>query len=102
MKGINRSKHFHLIKALINLKELIQDGPTPELETYQGELEKLYKNYERILKELSIIIDEYEEKHTQIKVQYLGRKLKALKKELPVEKLDYHVLIENIWISYNT
>lgn len=101
MRGINRSKHSHLISALAQLQGLLRGDPAmQEITVYLEELEKMYKNYEQNLTELSVLIAEYEDMHNEVKVQYLGKKLKELRKGIPADNPDFVMLIENIRLGY--
>ncbi|RQO64829.1 hypothetical protein DBR43_31610 [Pedobacter sp. KBW06] len=107
MQGINKAKHVHLIDALLHMERLLSSEQgacacVQQTAQYRQELEDMHGNYERLLEELSGQIRAYEALFSQVKVQYLGKKLKALKKEIPVEKPAFKVLIKNIRLTYNT
>ncbi len=66
------------------------------------ELEMMHRRYERTLADLSALIADYETLFSEVKVQYLGKKLKELKKEIPAEKPAFVMLVENIRLAYGT
>jgi len=107
MQGINKAKHAHLIDALLQMERLLsreqrECGCIQQTAAYRLELEDMHVNYQVLLKNLSVQITAYEALFTQVKVQYLSKKLKELKKEISGEKPALRMLIENIRIAYGT
>lgn len=107
MQGINKAKHVHLIDALLHMERLLSGEQMEcaciqQTAEYRRELEDMHSNYERLLEELSGQISAYEALFSQVKVQYLSRKLKELKKEISEEKPAFRMLTENIRIAYGT
>lgn len=107
MHGINRSRHEHLKDALLQMHGLLKECNLEccclqQAADYNRELESMYQNYQRLLKELSRQITDYEILYIEVKVQFLGKKLKQLKKEIPTEKSAFSVLQASIKLAYNT
>lgn len=107
MQGINRSKHEHLRKALLQLTHLSNEGKKDhdflqQAGDYREKLESLFSNYEQLLDDLERLIAEYELLYTYVKTHVLGRKLKELKKEIHTEEPSFLLLVENIHVSYGT
>ncbi|TCC96822.1 hypothetical protein [Pedobacter psychroterrae] len=125
MHGISKSKHKHLIDALLQLKNLspatenelnetegvLHDKVEREGErasdltaTLTEELEELYLTYNITLQSLGIIIKNYDELYKFIKTEYVGKRLKALKKNMPADKehIDSKSLRDNIHTVYGT
>lgn len=66
------------------MEGLLGDGQKDDMDVQQArdyiwELDKMYQRYEYLLK-VSIQITAYEVLYSEVRVQFLGRKLKALKK----------------------
>lgn len=107
MQGINKAKHIHLTEAMFQLERLLSkkeenSADLYQTEKYRKELEKMYENYHRLLTEVSHQIDDYEDLYIKVKTQYLGKKLKKLKKEIPEQEPSFVRLIENIHTIYGT
>jgi hypothetical protein len=107
MKGINQPQHQHLLKALQQLERLLSEDPCGQESllqalAYRYKLETMHSNYKKLLKELSKQITAYEVLYNDVKVQFLGKKLKELKKEITYEKPDFLLLLENIRLAYGT
>ncbi|MES2458227.1 MAG: hypothetical protein V4594_21900 [Bacteroidota bacterium] len=107
MQGINKAKHVHLIDALLQLERLLAHGRIEcaciqQTAEYRLKLEDMHLNYERLLEELSGLIGVYEELFNQVKVQYLSKKLKEMKKEISIERPAYRMLAENIRLAHRT
>jgi hypothetical protein len=107
MHGISRSRHEHLKDALLQMEGLLKEcdlepSCLQQAMEYNRELESMYQNYQRLLKELSRQITDYEILYIEVKVQFLGKKLKQLKKEIPVEKPAFSVLQASIKLAYGT
>eukprot|EP01132_Coremiostelium_polycephalum_P019280 gene19280-22937_t len=80
--GISRSKHAHLMDALFHLEKLLeqQEGQL-QTEVYRELLERLYTDYGKKLSELGVLIGEYEQLFNEIKVHFVARTLKEMKKK---------------------
>lgn len=107
MQGINQSKHQHLLDALLQMERLLvseqrECACVHQTAEYRRELEDMHLNYRRLLDELSRQISAYEDLFSQVKTQYLGKKLKELKKKIPTEKPAFVRLVENIRLTYGT
>jgi hypothetical protein len=107
MQAISKKRHERLKDALLQMKGLLSDGQKEcsclqQVEDYNRELETMYRNYDRLLKELSRQITAYEILYSEAKVQFLGRKLKALKKEIPTEMPAFVMLQASIRLAYGT
>lgn len=107
MHGISKSRHEHLHNAMLQMEELLSSndrdcGFLHQAADYDRELESMYQNYERLLKELSSQITAYEILYSEVKVQFLGRKLKELKKEIPSEMPAFAMLQASIRLTYGT
>ncbi|MDO7742309.1 MAG: hypothetical protein MUP99_01005 [Pedobacter sp.] len=108
MQGINKSKHLHLLKALSQLEEFSSDNDTigfnhsMEVKEYRHELDLMYNNYHKLLNNLEQHIIAYDELHKKVKIQYLGRKLKELKRAAPQEENAFASLITATLRSYGT
>ena len=86
MQGINKAKHAHLIDALLNFQQVTsQNNLNPDdvdqAKLYNVELKRRYRKYELLLQELASHIEAYEELSSAVRVQFLGRRLKELKKQ---------------------
>lgn len=98
---------MHLIDALLQMERLLSENKQAneclqQTVEYRVELESMYKNYEKLLEKLANQISKYEALYGHIKIQYLDKKLKELKKEIPVEKPAFAMLTENIRLAYGT
>jgi soluble cytochrome b562 len=104
MQGISQSKHQHLVDALLQMEQVLKQNRecVEQAVEYRVELESMHKNYERLLDKLANQISEYEALYAHVKIQYVGKKLKELKKEIPVEKPAFALLTENIRLAYGT
>ncbi len=104
MQGISNARHVHLIDALLQLEQLLNKECEclQKAGEYRVELEAMHSNYERLLDELGKQIMEYELLYSHVKIQFLGKKLKELKKEISVEMPTFPTLVRNIRIAYGT
>lgn len=108
MQGINKSKHIHLLKALSQLEEFPNDNNAAEynflaeVKKYRHELDLMYSNYHKLLSNLEQHIIAYDELHKKVKIQYLGRKLKELRRAAPQEDNVFASLITDTLRSYGT
>ena len=108
MQGISQSKHQHLVDALLHLEMLLSkddDATGADLQQaadYRLELEGMHRQYESLLIELSKVIVDYQDLFGRVKVQFLSKKLKTLKKQIPVDKPAMRLLVKNIQVAYGT
>ena len=107
MQGINKSKHVHLLKALNQLEEIVSDGDRSynqllQVREYRNELDLMYANYQKMLINLEQHIIAYDELHKKVKIQYLGRKLKELKKTAHKEDITFASLLSKTIRPYGT
>ena len=107
MQGISKTKHKHLADALLQLERLLsrdfkQDTEIQQALEYRKELELMHTEYERLLLDLSGIIDDYNELFGKVKIQFLSPKLKELRKHVPQDKPVFRLLTENIRMVYGT
>lgn len=107
MQGISQSKHQHLIDALLKLEKLLgkdfkQDADRQQAAVYHMELDAKHTEYERLLLELSHVIDGYNQLFEKVKIQFLSPKLKEMRKNVPQDKAVFTLLRENIHIVYGT
>lgn len=107
MQGINRKQYGHIVDALLRMERLLSDRQKEcttlkQAEDYKRDLESMYINYERLLKELSEQITAYEILYSEVKVQFLSKKLKEMKKEIPPEKPAFVMLQTSIKLVLGT
>ena len=107
MQGINKAKHAHLMDALLGLERLVSrqgadDKCLHEIVAHRHQLAKKVEDYDRLLTELGKLITDYEVLYSEVKVQFLAKKLKSLKKDVTVEKSSFCMLVENIQLAYGT
>ncbi|TKC12795.1 hypothetical protein FA048_04030 [Pedobacter polaris] len=107
MQAISKKRHERLRDALLQMKGLLSDGQKEcsclqQAEDYNRELETMYRNYDCLLKELSRQITAYEILYNEVKVRFLGKKLKELKKEIQTEKPAFVTLQASIKLAYET
>lgn len=105
MHGISKSRHEHLKDALLQMDGLLKECNLDccyiqQAADYNRELESLYQNYQRLLKELSRQITDYEFLYIEVNVQFLGKKLKQLKTVISTEKPAFSVLQSSIKLAY--
>jgi hypothetical protein len=105
MHGISKRRHGHLKHALLQMEGLLEGrnrecGCLQQAADYSRELETMYQNYEQLLNDLSRQINAYEILYSEVKVQFLGKKLKELKKEIPAEKPAFVMLQASIRLAY--
>ena len=104
MQGINRKQYGHIVDALLRMERLLSDrqkecSSLKQAEDYKRDLESMYSNYERLLKELSEQITAYEILYSEVRVQFLYRMLKELKKQIPPEKPAFVMLQASIRLA---
>ncbi len=107
MQGLSKSKHVHLVDALRHLESLLNGREQececlPQTAALRRELESMHGNYERLLDELAKQITDYEVLYSHVKIQFLGRKLKELKKEMTTEQPDFVAMVDGIRLAYGT
>ena len=107
MQGISKARHEHLTDALLQLESLLsteqqESGCLEQAADYRERLEALHQSYERILTDLAWQIEAYEALYSQVKVQFLGKRLKELKKDMHGRQPAYPLLQANIRLAYGT
>ncbi len=105
MQGINKAKHAHLIDALHHLQQIIQQADTPcaqQAAAYSVALKDKYSEYEILLRELAIQIEAYEDLFAEVKVQFLGRKLRELKRQTLLPQPTFSVLRNAMHLEHST
>ena len=107
MQGINKAKHAHLMDALLGLERVLNipgadDNFLQEIDEHRDRLETMVADYDRLLSELAYLITDYEVLYSEVKVQFLAKKLKNLKKEINVEKPAFVILQSSIRLAYGT
>jgi len=124
MHGINRSRHLHLIESLLLLEELLHEekellindatGNNMENKTatenyqntsqvaanYRAELEEIYSLYHVELASLAETIDRYDKLFNHLKIEYVSKKLKDLKRRNDLEGIRNERLKDNIHTAY--
>jgi len=111
MQGINKTRHEHLIGALLQLESIRsmehqESGCLEQAADYRERLETMHQNYECILTDLAWQIEGYEALYSQVKVQFLGKKLKELKKSILTDRATTEPILNrlhhNIQLAYGT
>ena len=69
---------------------------------YRQEMETMMSNYDLLVQELPNQIGDYLELYGEVKIKFLGTKLKELKKEIPEQSLVFCILQHNIRLTYGT
>lgn len=124
MHGINRSRHLHLIESLLLLEELlheekellISDAAGNNMENkavaenyqntsqaaaaYRAELEEIYSLYHMELASLAETIERYDKLFNHVKIEYVSKKLKDLKRRNDLEGVRVERLKDNIHTAY--
>lgn len=125
MHGINRSRHLHLIESLLLLEELlheekellINDAAGNNMENnkiatenyqntsqtaanYRAELEEIYSLYHVELASLAETIERYDKLFNHVKIEYVSKKLKDLKRRNDLEGVRVERLKDNIHTAY--
>ena len=123
MHGINRSRHLHLIESLLLLEGLLleqgkqvtdADGreatDEPVIANYQmsfhaaaayrTELQEIYSAYLVELSSLAETINKYDKLFHYVKVEYVSKKLKDLKRRDDLERERLARLKDNIHTAY--
>lgn len=103
MNGISRKKHQQLIELLSSLEVLMDKntdaGALQETRLYRTQLTVMISDYEKKLRELALLIDSYEALHALVKTQFIGKKLRELRKEISSNDQDFSVLMKNIELA---
>ena len=122
MHGISRTRHAHLVDALLQLenifagieRNLVASGsqvaghqlkviPTSaELKTKRMELENSHEVYLDMLDALAFQIAAYEDLFADIKVRYVVNRLKELKKHVQLNSTAAEKLSAGISLAYGT
>ncbi|WP_205780547.1 hypothetical protein [Mucilaginibacter limnophilus] len=121
MHGISKSKHEHLMDALLQLENLLlmettahtevtdPETGTQEMEsTYKSvkktraELEELFSTYNVALGSLATMIQRYEELYNYSRVEYLAKVLKELRRRANPADDQFKLMKENIQTVYRT
>ena len=111
MQAISKGKHVQMINALFQLEELLghdeQNCSYVKLSAdYRRELETMQINYQSLLGNLAEHISAYEALSAYVKVHFLGKKLKELKKHIPPNNITSipapGMLHHNIQLIYGT
>lgn len=107
MQGISKAKHAHLMDALLGLERLVSkqcadDNCMQEIVAHRDRLQTIFGDHGRLLTELAILITNYEVLYSEVKVQFLAKKLKEIKKEIAVEKPAFVMLRSSIRQAYGT
>lgn len=107
MQSINKIKHKHLTDALQQLAHLLKQNNSnaktvEQAAIYHQELETMMTDYDRLIAELAILIEAYHTTYDQVKIRFLGVKLKELKKEVPERSPVFYQLRQNIQQVHGT
>ena len=111
MRGITKGKHVHMIDALLQLEELLtheqpECGCSQQARDYRRELAAMHANYELLLEKLAEQVSTYETLFGDVKINFLSRKLKELKKGIPADHAasisSLAMLHHNIQLAYGT
>lgn len=107
MQGINKAKHVHLVDALLQLERLMDQGSLlgqdlKKAEDLRLRLAEMYQGYEQLLDDLALHIAEYKDLFNEVKIQYLGKKLKELKKQERLERSGFVELMDHARLAYGT
>ena len=122
MHGISRTRHVHLVDALLQLENIfagierklvdsgLQTGGRPlkviptsaELKAKRLELENSHEIYLDMLGTLAFHIAAYEDLFADIKVHYVGNRLKELKKHVQPNSIAAEKLRAGISLAYGT
>jgi hypothetical protein len=124
MNGISKSKHEHLIEALLQLENLLLEkgqvlsSDTDDLCDYEDpadiinackaagkarvELEEIYTSYNLTLESLSALIKKYDELYNFIRAEYISKRLKELKRSIQPDNIQFQSLRDNIRTVYRT
>ncbi|RYD89474.1 MAG: hypothetical protein EOP54_25555 [Sphingobacteriales bacterium] len=122
MQGISKSKHEHLMGALQHLEELLfsKEGLKVKRDEVlqedaadfqqvlrdaiqaREELQQLYVNYNLTLEDLALIISKYEKLYSHLRTDFVSKRLKELKREMPITDEQFKLLKEGIHTAYGT
>ena len=110
MQAISKGKHVHMIDALLQLEKLLiheqECNCLQQSADYRRELATMHANYEQLLEKLAEQISAYEALFGNVKVHFLSRKLRELKKDIPADRTAsipaLAMLHNNIQLAYGT
>ncbi|RYZ98553.1 MAG: hypothetical protein EOP47_19090 [Sphingobacteriaceae bacterium] len=123
MQGISKSKHEHLVEALQHLEGLLffsdndmklksqvqtENGSTDVQQDLKDaiiareELQQLYLSYNITLKSLAAIISKYDKLYYHLRSDFVAKRLKELKREMPITDEQFRLLRESIHSAYGT
>lgn len=104
MQGINRHRHVNLVETLLQLENKFANlaDEVADLKTKRVELENSYALYLQMLDALAFHIADYEDLFNDVKVNYVGNRLKELKKQMQSKSVDYDALKDSIVLAYGT
>lgn len=85
MQGINRTRHTHLVDALLRMENMFSaiehnEATVVHLKAKRVDLENSHRAYLEMLDALAFHITAYEDLFAYIKVRCVGNRLKELKK----------------------
>ena len=123
MHGISKSKHEHLIESLLLLEKLLAEeqalikradsalndngadiaeysGEHKLAAIYREELDQIYTQYNTILLSLSEVIERYDKLFNQVRLEYVSKKLKELKRKVNAGEVRFDLLKDNIHTAY--
>jgi hypothetical protein len=124
MHGISKSKHEHLIDSLILMEKIFQQemdmvkatgrkgrdfdstienykDASIEAGHYRTELSEAFSSYNKKLHSLAVLIEKYDELFRHVKVEFVGKKLKDLKRNIDVDSQRFEQLRSNIQTAYD-
>lgn len=122
MHGISRTRHAHLVDALLQLENIFADiernliasglqaevqpltviPTSAELKAKRLALENSHQVYLDMLDALAFQIAAYEDLFADIKVHYVGNRLKELKKHVQPNSIAAEKLRAGISLAYGT
>ena len=123
MHGISKSKHEHLIESLLLLEKLLSEEqalinkakleldangvnviePGSEYQmaaAYREELTQIYAQYNTILQSLAEVIERYDKLFNHVRLEYVSKKLKELKRKVNAGEVRFDLLKDNIHTAY--
>ena len=123
MHGISKSKHEHLIESLLLLEKLLSEEqalinkakleldangvnviePGSEYQmaaAYREELTQIYAQYNNILQSLAEVIERYDKLFNHVRLEYVSKKLKELKRKVNAGEVRFDLLKDNIHTAY--
>lgn len=123
MHGISKSKHEHLIESLLLLEKLLAEeqalikranstlgesgmdmvdysGEHKLAAVYREELDQIYAQYNTILASLAGVIERYDKLFNHVRLEYVSKKLKELKRKVNAGEVRFDLLKDNIHTAY--